>query len=64
MKQMELRLQDNHFVRCDNSYLVNLAFVDSVADNTIYIGQYQLKISRPRKKHFMDALALYMGTNL
>lgn len=64
MKQMELRLQDNHFVRCDNSYLVNLAYVDSVADNTIYIGQYQLKISRPRKKHFMDALALYMGTNL
>jgi DNA-binding LytR/AlgR family response regulator len=64
MKQMEARLQDNHFVRCDNSYLVNLAYVDSVADSTIYIGQYQLKISRPRKKYFMDALALYMGNNL
>ena len=64
MKQLEAKLQNLHFIRCDNSYLVNLSFVDSVSDNTIFIGEYKLKISRPRKKHFMDALALYMGNNL
>lgn len=64
MKQMEDLLKDAHFVRCDNSYLVNLTYVDSVQDNTIMIDKYKIKISRPRKKLFMEALALYMGESL
>jgi DNA-binding LytR/AlgR family response regulator len=64
LKKMEEVLHDMHFFRCNNGYLVNLAYVSSVIDEDAYVGKYRLKISRPRKKSFMEALTQYIGGTL
>jgi DNA-binding LytR/AlgR family response regulator len=64
IKKMEEELIDFHFYRCNNGYLVNLSYVTGVKDEKAILGNHELKISRPRKKDFMDALTQYIGGNL
>lgn len=61
MKEMEERLADDNFFRCNNCYLVNLALVERVYNNEVILGEHKLQISRPRRKVFMAALTDYMG---
>lgn len=61
MKQIEDRLAGLSFKRCNNCYLVNLKYVSCVNRDDIKVGEDWLKISRPRKKEFLQALANYMG---
>lgn len=61
MKALEQELTPLHFVRCNNCYLVNLVHVRSVTQDTVWIENNELKISRPRRKAFMQALAEYYG---
>ncbi len=64
MKNLEQTLSMYHFVRCNNCYLVNLAYVEGVVQNNVVVAGDELQISRPRKKLFMDALADYVGGSL
>lgn len=62
LKHYENELTNYAFNRCNNGYLVNLAFVTGVKDDfAIVDDKYNLKISRPRKKQFMEALTEYLG---
>lgn len=62
MKDYESRLEKNHFFRCNSGYLINLMMVNGVKDDMVNVGGYDLKISRPRKKQFMEKLAdFYCG---
>ena len=62
MQQMERELAECHFVRCSNSYLVNLKNVTGVRKETVMAGEYELPVSRPKKKQFLKALSDYLGT--
>ena len=64
IKKMEEELIDFHFHRCNNGYLVNLSYVSGVQDEEAIVGKYHLKISRPRKKSFMETLTQYVGGTL
>ncbi len=61
LKNMEKDLKDADFFRCNNCYLVNLAHVDSVRQDMVHIKGISLRVSRPKKKAFMEALADYIG---
>lgn len=61
MKEIEDKLAGLSFKRCNNCYLVNLKYVDSVRKDDLQVGGDWLKISRPRKKAFLQSLANYMG---
>lgn len=61
MKEIEDRLAGVSFKRCNNCYLVNLKYVDCVRKDDLKVGNDWLKISRPRKKEFLQSLANYMG---
>jgi len=61
MKDIEDRLAGLSFKRCNNCYLVNLKYVDCVNKDDMKVGGDWLKISRPRKKEFLQSLANYMG---
>jgi DNA-binding LytR/AlgR family response regulator len=61
LKNMEQKLPVASFTRCNNCYLVNLAHVESVNQDIATVGGHKLKISRPRKADFMNALADYIG---
>lgn len=64
MKNLEQILSAFNFVRCNNCYLVNLAYVEGVMQNSVIVAGDELQVSRPRKKLFMDALADYVGGSL
>lgn len=64
LKKMEEDLTDFHFFRCNNGYLVNLAYVSGAKHDDVIVGNARLKISRPRKKKFMEALTNYIGGKL
>lgn len=61
MKEAEKELASAFFHRCNNCYLVNLKHVVCVEKDDVKVGDSWLKISRPRKKDFLQALANYMG---
>lgn len=61
MKEIEDRLSGLSFKRCNNCYLVNLKYVSCVNREDLKVGEDWLKISRPRKKEFLQSLANYMG---
>lgn len=59
--KMENELEQHHFVRCNNSYLVNLKNVTGVNKDTVIVENYELPISRPKKKQFLKELSDYLG---
>ena len=48
---------DGNFCRINSCYLVNLNYISSVKDRSIFIGEEELSISYARKKAVMKALA-------
>lgn len=61
LKELEEQLNGLSFKRCNNCYLVNLKYVNGVEKDDVILHGERLKISRPRKKEFLQALANYMG---
>lgn len=61
LQEMEKELEQCSFVRCSHSYLVNLSNVAGVGKETVTVGTYELPVSRPKKKLFLQALSDYLG---
>ncbi len=61
LKAVEQELGQYHFSRCNNCYLVNLVHVRSVTQEQVWVENDALKISRPRRKQFMQELSDYYG---
>ena len=60
LKKMEEQLGIYGFVRCNKCYLVNLAYVDSIVDDSVEVGSEFLKISRREKKKFINAFTHFV----
>ena len=56
LKDVEQRLEGLGFSRCNNCFLVNLAYVHSLDNDTVYLPGEQLPVSRGKKKEFTEAL--------
>lgn len=62
LKDMEAKLEGHDFFRSNSGYLVNLAHVRGIHDQScVMTGGDELKISRPRKKDFLLALATFVS---
>ncbi len=61
MREMEQNLNDAMFFRCDNSYIVNLAYVEQVTKDTAKVVTWDIPVSRMRRKDFMNAFNCYLG---
>lgn len=59
LKDVEKRFEGKSFVRCGNSFLVNLARVDKITANSVFVKGEELPVSRARKKAFLDAFSAY-----
>lgn len=55
-------LAEVHFMRCSQSYLVNLKQVVRVEKERVWVGNCQLAFSRTWKKDFLQALSDYLET--
>ena len=61
LKVLAEKLAGRLFARCNSGYLVNLAQVSGVQQNTVQVGPHELQISRPKRRAFLAALADYIG---
>ncbi|WP_022868375.1 LytR/AlgR family response regulator transcription factor [Schaalia vaccimaxillae] len=62
LKDMDAKLAEHDFFRSNSCYLVNLAHVQQIQDQSCFLtGNVELRISRPRKKPFLTALTQYAG---
>lgn len=62
LKSIEEILPPSLFSKCNVCYLISLAHVKRVEGDMVVIGEDYLKISRPRKKQFLEDLAYYCGS--
>lgn len=61
MKSAEPVLAQAGFLRCNNCYMVNPRFISAVDSSVVYVGGHALKISKPRRKEFMQAWANWLA---
>ena len=61
MKNMEEKLAEYYFERCNVSYLINLSHVNGIAGDCVDVEGEQLPISRQKRKGFIAALSNYVG---
>ncbi|MBT1170652.1 LytTR family DNA-binding domain-containing protein [Bifidobacterium sp. SO4] len=61
MKTIERELEEHHFLRCNNCFLVNLRYVTNVDGDAIALGDITLPVSRARRKEFLNGLTDYLG---
>ena len=64
LKMVEQNLSDDYFVRCNSCYLVNLRHVTGLKDDTFIVEGHSLKISRAKKKEFMNQLSIFYSEAL
>ena len=62
LQEVEKKLPQNQFIKCNSGIIVNLKYVTEVKDNIVRVGNDDLQISRPKRKDFIHALNLYFST--
>ncbi|MBE6942419.1 MAG: response regulator transcription factor [Ruminococcaceae bacterium] len=62
IRQLEQQLAADSFFRCNQCYLINLKFVESIDGDRIHMTNgKKLSVSRGRRKEFLHALMRYWG---
>lgn len=61
IKDLEANLKDYYFFRCYKGYLVNLAYVESVGEATVQIGEEQIPVAKLRKKELLNEFNRYIS---
>ena len=61
IRDVEAKLANSPFFRCNKGYLVNMAHVNGVVEYDAVVHGVRLQISRAKKRAFMDALNRYIN---
>jgi DNA-binding LytR/AlgR family response regulator len=61
MKTEEKNLNYPSFFRINNGFLVNMKYITSIDNFTIYVGSKALPLSRSRKSCFLSTFASFIG---
>ena len=64
IKNREELLEQYDFARCNNSFLVNLRYVQSMTTGTVVVQNRTLPIGRTKKKEFLRRLTEFMGAQI
>lgn len=63
LKELAAELSGDSFAPCNSCYLVNLRHVDGVKEEHVIVGGVPLKVSRNKRKEFMQALLCHHRGN-
>lgn len=61
IKNLEALLEEHDFVRCNNSFLVNMNYISSMTAGTVAVQDRSIPIGRTKKKEFVKKLTEFMG---
>lgn len=60
LAEQETEFLKEGFARCSSGCIVNLAYVDKVSQDTVWVAGDPLAVSRSRRKELMDSLISYL----
>lgn len=63
ISEQERLLAAHHFVRCNNSYLVNLFHVEAVSGSIATVAGRDVPIGRTKRRIFMDSFNRFLGAS-
>lgn len=63
LSEVEEKLKGLPFARCNNSTIVNLNYVTKTSNNSVFLGDTELIISRGKKKEFINSVLNFNGLN-
>ena len=58
------KLDQNHFVMCNRSFVVNLRYVTHVGSDYLSIGDTRISISKSHRKNLMQRFSSFLGDSL
>lgn len=64
LEVLEKQLEKENFVRCNACYLVNMKYITEVSGDDVMVAGCTIKISRAKKKSFMQAFTNYLGNTV
>lgn len=64
LDKLETQLASENFVRCNACYLVNMKCITEVSGDNVVVAGDTLKISRAKKKAFMQTFTNYLGKSV
>lgn len=63
LNEVRKRLEDQHFILCNRSYLVNLRYVSSLSENHLIVGGESIPVSKSHRKELEQRFVDYLGEN-
>lgn len=61
LKPAQKRINSSHFVQCNQSFLINMKYIESVSRESVTVGGTIIYISRKMKTEFMNAVLDFLG---
>lgn len=63
LSEVRERLENQHFILCNRSYLVNLRYISSLSENHLVVGDDAIPISKSRRREIEQRFVDYLGEN-
>lgn len=61
LKKIKEQFPEDTFALCNSCYLINLRYVKAIEGDTVIVRDNRLKMSRSKRKSFLEALNVYLG---
>lgn len=61
LKLAQKRINSSHFIQCNQSFLINMKYIESVSRESVTVGGTVIYISRKMKTEFMNAVLDFLG---
>ena len=61
LKLAQKGINSSHFIQCNQSFLINMKYIESVSRESVTVGGTVIYISRKMKTEFMNAVLDFLG---
>lgn len=64
ISKLEKHLEGSTFFRCHNSFLINLEYINKIGKDSVFLGQYEVQVSRHKMKDLKIQFTSFLGDKL
>lgn len=64
ISKLEKHLEGSIFFRCHNSFLINLEYINKIGQDSVFLGEYEIQVSRHKMKELKIQFTSFLGDKL
>lgn len=64
INKLEKELENKSFIRCHNSFLINLDYINKICQSSVKLGDYEITVSRHKMKELKLRFTSFLGDKL